>query len=150
MDWRVRTHNVSCCSWPRRHLKTSLVASRLVASRAWRPPIAEVYMHIAVANYFLLGQIGIKAPVDLTTLGKQPDKGKTAKADVIAFLKASMGFVRETYPEADRQKKVVLFKKNGTADDLLLRIVVHHHEHMGQSIAYARMNGVVPPWSGGQ
>jgi uncharacterized damage-inducible protein DinB len=122
---------------------------------SWRPApgvrsIAEVYMHIAVASYFLSGQAGIKAPVDLTTLGKQPDKSKTAKADVIAFLKASMDFVRETYPKADRQKKVVLSKKNVTADDVFLRILVHHHEHMGQSIAYARMNGIVPPWSGGQ
>jgi hypothetical protein len=63
--------------------------------------IAEVYMHIAVANYFLLGQAGIKAPVDLTTLGKQPDTSKTEKADVIGFLKASTDFVRETYPKTE-------------------------------------------------
>ena len=122
---------------------------------SWRPApgvrsIAEVYMHLGIGNYFLLGQAGIKAPIDLTSLGKQPEKSKTEKADVIAFLKASTDFVRETYPKADRQKKVVFFKRNVTADEVFLRILVHQHEHMGQSIAYARMNGVVPPWSGGQ
>lgn len=30
---------------------------------------------------------------------------------------------------------------------VLLRILVHNHEHMGQAIAYARMSGVTPPWS---
>ena len=122
---------------------------------SWRPApgvrsIAEVYMHVGIGNYLLLGQAGIKAPIDLTSLGKQPEKSKTEKADVIAFLKASTDFVRETYPKADRQKKVVFFKRNVTADEVFLRLLVHQHEHMGQSIAYARMNGVVPPWSGGQ
>jgi hypothetical protein len=28
-----------------------------------------------------------------------------------------------------------------------MRILVHMHEHLGQSIAYARMNGITPPWS---
>jgi hypothetical protein len=28
-----------------------------------------------------------------------------------------------------------------------LRILAHVNEHMGQSVAYARMNGIVPPWS---
>jgi uncharacterized damage-inducible protein DinB len=34
-----------------------------------------------------------------------------------------------------------------TVDGVMLRILVHNHEHMGQSIAYARTIGVVPPWS---
>ena len=54
---------------------------------SWRPApgvrsIAEVYMHIGIGNYYLLAQAGIKAPIDLTTLGKQPEKSKTEKADV--------------------------------------------------------------------
>jgi hypothetical protein len=82
---------------------------------SWRPApgvrsVAEVYMHLGIGNYYLLAQAGIKAPIDLTSLGKQPEKSKTEKADVIAFLKASTDFVRETYPKADRQKKVVFFK----------------------------------------
>ena len=118
---------------------------------SWRPApgvrsIGEVYMHIAVANYYLLGQTGVKS-FDLATLGKQPEKSKTAKAEVIAFLKGSHEAVRNAYQTADRTKAVVLFKKNTTIDNVFQRLLVHNHEHMGQSIAYARMNGVVPPWS---
>jgi uncharacterized damage-inducible protein DinB len=42
---------------------------------------------------------------------------------------------------------VKFFGTDTTADGILMRILVHNHEHMGQSIAYARMIGVTPPWS---
>jgi uncharacterized damage-inducible protein DinB len=121
---------------------------------SWRPAdgvrsIAEVYMHLALANHFLLRQVGIESPYDPASLGKQPEKSKTAKADVVAFLKSSFEAVRAGHAKTDRQKKVQLFKKDVTAGDVFLRILVHNHEHMGQSIAYARMNGVTPPWSAG-
>ncbi len=121
---------------------------------AWRPApgvrsIAEVYMHIAVGNYFLLGQAGIKPPIDLAALGKEPEKSVTDKAGVIKFLKESLDTVRASYATADGQKKVQLFKKDVTVDGVFLRLLAHNHEHMGQAVAYARMNGIVPPWSGG-
>jgi hypothetical protein len=34
-------------------------------------------------------------------------------------------------------------------DGMYLRIIIHDNEHMGQLVAYARMNGIVPPWSEG-
>jgi uncharacterized damage-inducible protein DinB len=119
---------------------------------AWRPApgvrsVSEVFMHLAIANHFLLSQAGVAPTFDLKTLGKEPEKSKTAKADVIAFLKGSFDAVRDGAAKVDRQRKVQLFKKDVTAGDVLLRILVHNHEHMGQMIAYARMNGVVPPWS---
>lgn len=118
----------------------------------WRPgpgvrSIAEVYMHIAIGNYLLLGQAGVKTPVDLSKMGKDPEKSITTKADVIKFLKGSFDMVRASYPSVDRTKKVQFFGRDVTAEGVLLRLLVHNHEHMGQSIAYARMNGVVPPWS---
>lgn len=121
---------------------------------SWRPApgvrsIGEVYMHIALGNHFLLAQTGVKPPFDAASLGKEPEKSKTAKADVVAFLKGSFDAVRGAYTAADRQKSVKLFGKETTADNVFLRILVHNHEHMGQSIAYARMNGVAPPWSKG-
>ena len=119
---------------------------------AWRPApgvrsIAEVYVHIAIANQFLLEQAGAKPSVDLTKLGKNPEKNITDKAAVIKFLTQSFDAVRSAYRSTDRQKKVQLFKKDVTADDVFLRILVHNNEHMGQAIAYARMNSIVPPWS---
>jgi uncharacterized damage-inducible protein DinB len=122
---------------------------------AWRPAagvrsIAEVYMHIGVGNHFLLSQAGAKPSVDLTTLGKEPEKSVTDKTAVIKFLKDSFDAVRSGYQSADRQKKAQLFKKDVTVGDIFLRILVHNHEHMGQAIAYARMNGIAPPWSAGR
>jgi uncharacterized damage-inducible protein DinB len=117
----------------------------------WRPApgvrsISEVYMHIAIGNYWLLGQAG--APnAEMTKLPKDPEKSVTAKTDVIDWLKRSQEAVKSAYQSADRQKKVQFFGKDAVADGIFLRILVHNNEHMGQSIAYARMNGIVPPWS---
>ena len=122
---------------------------------SWRPApgvrsVSEVFMHLAIANHFLLAQAGVTPSFDLKTLGKDPEKSKTAKDEVIAFLKSSYEPLRTNYPTTDKQKKVTLFgKKEVTADGVFTRILVHNHEHMGQMIAYARMNGVVPPWSKG-
>ncbi len=117
----------------------------------WRPgpgvrSISEVYMHIAIGNFWLLGQAGVPSP-ELTKLPKDPEKSVTAKADVIKWLKASQEAVSKGYQGADRQKQVQFFGKTASADGVFLRILAHNSEHMGQSIAYARMNGIVPPWS---
>ncbi|HLJ51312.1 MAG TPA: DinB family protein [Bryobacteraceae bacterium] len=119
----------------------------------WRPragvrSVSEVYMHLAIANYYLMGQAGAKIPADIAAkLKPDTEKGVTAKADVIQWLKDSQEFVRSNYANLDKQKKVKFFGKDTTADGILLRILVHENEHMGQSVAYARMIGVVPPWS---
>src|ERR1041385_5583421 len=120
---------------------------------SWRPAagvrsVSEVYMHIAIGNYFLLGQAGAKVPPEVTAkLKPDTEKAVIAKADVIQWLKDSQDAVRENYGRIDRQKKVKFFGTDTTADGILMRILVHNHEHMGQSIAYARMIGVTPPWS---
>jgi hypothetical protein len=31
--------------------------------------------------------------------------------------------------------------------DVIYLMIVHNHEHLGQTIAYARLNGVTPPWT---
>lgn len=48
---------------------------------------------------------------------------------------------------ADLQRKVHIADRDATVDGMYLRIIVHANEHMGQLVAYARMTGVVPPWS---
>ena len=121
---------------------------------AWRPApevrsTAEVYMHVAVGNHLLLKQAGVESPVDLTKMGEDPEKSITDKAAVIAFLEASFDAVRKGRSSADMQKKVKPFGLPETAvENVFLRILVHNHEHMGQAIAYARMSGIAPPWSG--
>jgi DinB superfamily len=133
---------------------TELAEATPVEKFSWRPApgvrsTSEVYMHIALGNYFLLGHAGVKVPIDLSKLPKDPEKSISAKAEVIKFLRDSLDTVRTSYPTADRAKKVQFFGRDATADGVFLRILVHNHEHMGQAIAYARMSGVVPPWSTG-
>ena len=119
----------------------------------WRPApgvrsIGEVFMHVAAGNYFLCTFFGAKPPagVDLRGLEKEGgDKAKTVDA-----LKKSFEHVHAAIaavPDADLEKPVKLFDHDGTYREAFLLIATHDHEHLGQSIAYARMSGVTPPWS---
>jgi uncharacterized damage-inducible protein DinB len=118
----------------------------------WRPEpgvrsISEIYVHVAVGNFWLLEQAGVTMPDGLSKLPDKPEKSITDKAEVLKWLQASFEAVRKGYQSADRQKKVQFFGEETTSDHVFLRILVHNHEHMGQAIAYARTNAIVPPWS---
>jgi len=120
---------------------------------AWRPApgvrsTSEVYMHIAQANFYLLSVTGPAMPSDAES--DSLEKTVTLKADVIAFLKRSLDAVKTARAQlkpGELQRKVKIEGKEVTVDGMYLRILVHDNEHMGQLIAYARMTGVVPPWS---
>ena len=119
---------------------------------AWRPAAgvrstSEVYMHIVRANFLMVNSIGPKMPADFKD---GMDKTVTSKADVIRWLKRSLDAVKEARAAetpADMQRKTKFFTVDTTVDSVFLRIIVHNNEHMGQLVAYARMTGVVPPWS---
>ena len=119
---------------------------------SWRPApgvrsTSEVYMHIAEANFYLLSVTGPKMPADMK---EGMDKSVTTKADVISWLKRSLDAVKQAHlavTSKDLQRKVHIADRDATVDGMYLRIIVHANEHMGQLIAYARMFGVVPPWS---
>jgi uncharacterized damage-inducible protein DinB len=121
----------------------------------WRPApgvrsTSEVYMHIALANFYLLSVTGPPMPPDIKS--EDMEKTVTSKADVIAFLKRSLVAVKTARAQlkpGDIQRHVKIMNKDVTVDGMYLRIIVHDNEHMGQLIAYARMNGIVPPWSTG-
>lgn len=53
----------------------------------------------------------------------------------------------ESNTASDLQRKVKVNNRDPTVEGMYLRILVHDNEHMGQLVAYARMNGIVPPWS---
>jgi uncharacterized damage-inducible protein DinB len=122
---------------------------------AWRPAqgvrsVSEVYMHIALANFYLLGVTGPRMPAEI----KSNDMEKTVntKPQVIDWLKRSLDAVKTAHANlkpGDLQRKVKINGRDATVDGMYLRIIVHANEHMGQLVAYARMNGIVPPWSKG-
>jgi uncharacterized damage-inducible protein DinB len=120
---------------------------------AWRPgpgvrSTSEVFMHIAMANFYLLSITGPPMPADLKSADME--KTVTAKPEVIEWLKRSLEAVkmaRASLKPGDLQRKVKVFGRDATVDGMYLRIIVHANEHMGQLVAYARMNGITPPWS---
>jgi uncharacterized damage-inducible protein DinB len=137
------------------HVSTQLVALAEATPAdkfAWRPApgvrsTSEVYMHIVTANYFMLGLIDQKPPSDLK---KDMAKTVTSKTEVIGWLKRSLDAVKKahlTVTPAGLERKVRVGDTDTTAAGIYLRIIVHNNEHMGQLVAYARMTGVVPPWS---
>jgi uncharacterized damage-inducible protein DinB len=120
---------------------------------AWRPApgvrsMSEVYMHVALANFYLLSVTGPKMPTEIRS--NDMEKKVTAKAEVIDWLKRSLDAVKTAHAglkSENLQRKVKINDRDATVDGMYLRIIVHANEHMGQLIAYARMNGIVPPWS---
>lgn len=119
---------------------------------AWRPApgvrsTSEVYMHIVLANFYLLSVTGPKMPADLK---EDAEKTITSKPEVISWMKRSLQAVKEAHlaePAKDLQRKVHIADRDATVDGMYLRIIIHANEHMGQLVAYARMTGVVPPLS---
>ena len=119
----------------------------------WRPSadvrsFAEVFLHVAAANYNLYKLIGTPPPTGLDV--KNLEKFTTDKTKVIATVKDSFAHARKaitSVPDADLEKSMDWFGGKNTERGILLFIVRHAAEHQGQLIAYARFIGVVPPWT---
>lgn len=133
-----------------------------VEKYGWRPgpgvrSISEVFVHIAGGNQLLLKLVNGTTNTTMTedfkkTIQSNADREKTVaeKAAVIALMKRSFDEVREALArttDADLNRDVDFFGRKTTVRGVFLIIGNHASEHMGQSIAYARMNGIVPPWS---
>lgn len=123
---------------------------------AWRPAagvrsVAEVLLHVATANYGLAPRLGGQLPAGVNVQGLE--RSTTDKAEVIRHLRAAFAHFRatvEAFPESGAERMVPFFgPPQITARHFLYFNADHNGEHLGQLIAYARMNGVTPPWSGG-
>jgi len=123
---------------------------------SWRPAkdvrsAGEVYMHVAAANFGIPGFMGVKPPegFDFNTF----EKSQTKKADIQKTLKDSFAHVEKAWmdtPESDLDTQIDLMGRKMTKRAAFLLLLSHMHEHLGQSIAYARSNDVVPPWTAAQ
>ena len=118
----------------------------------WQPAegvrsVREVILHLASANYYIASGLGIAIPEDIDMQGVEQITGKE---NVIAALNKSFEFIKEKLnqiPSSEFEKEVDLgFMKTSKLSAMLI-ILDHSGEHKGQLIAYARSNGVVPPWS---
>jgi uncharacterized damage-inducible protein DinB len=120
---------------------------------SWRPApdvrsFAEVFLHVAAANYNLYKLVGTPPPAGFDVKGFE--KSTTDKAKVIATLRDSFAHAKKAItamPDADLDKGLDWFGGKNTQRGILLFIVRHAAEHLGQSIAYARFVSIVPPWT---
>jgi len=115
----------------------------------WKPgqgvrSVGDVFNLIIKENGMLVGVLsgtpnaGAK-PAPIT----DPEKLQEAlKTSYLNLQKAITGL-----SDNDLQTTVKLFGRDWTKQDAVMHILEDQHEHLGQSIAYARSNGVVPPWS---
>lgn len=119
----------------------------------WSPdgeamPVAQVYMHIARYNFlYPEWALGIASPddIDLDTMEEITDK-----EEVLDLLQRSVNHVRESISGLSKEKleaSTELYGRTVSGWAVLYQLQTHMSEHVGQSIAYARMNKVTPPWS---
>jgi uncharacterized damage-inducible protein DinB len=120
---------------------------------SWRPAegvrsVSELFLHISAANYNIPTMMG--AAHNASTEQKDFEKSATDKAKIIEQLNQSFGHaisVVQGMSNADFAKPEKKLGPDANDGDVVYLLVTHAHEHLGQSIAYARMNGVVPPWT---
>lgn len=130
-------------------LANALPAGKLT----WRPSadsrsFAELFLHVAGERYGILGMMGATAPADFN--GKTFEKSTTDKAQIVAELNRSWDFAQKAIngmSNADFAKLLPKLGPQANAGDVVYILVGDAHEHLGQAVAYARENGVVPPWT---
>jgi uncharacterized damage-inducible protein DinB len=119
---------------------------------SWRPAanvrsVSEVLMHVTGGNYSILTFAGVQPSKQLPP---NAEKAVTDKAQIATMLKESFDHVRAAIrkvPDADLDKPATMFGQQTTVRNVYFTTVSHVHEHLGQLIAYARSNGITPPWS---
>jgi uncharacterized damage-inducible protein DinB len=112
----------------------------------------EVFMHVASGNYGLgSAAFGFEPPANYNL--NTYEKSLTKKADIVVALKASFKSMEDGFaavPDDGWDKPVTLPFMKSTVLGTSLLLLSHVHEHLGQSIAYARGAGIVPPWTAAQ
>ena len=119
----------------------------------WRPSsdsrsFAEVFLHVAGERYFILGLMGAAPPPGFD--GKTFEKSTTDKAKIVEELNKSWDYTQKTIQgmaNADYAKLLPKLGPDANEGDVIYILVADAHEHLGQLVAYARVNGIVPPWT---
>lgn len=77
------------------------------------------------------------------------EKSMTAKADLVAAIKASTAYCARAYAQADAATRRELTMFGATHNRLwaLVTNAAHDDEHYGNIVTYLRINGIVPPSS---
>jgi len=132
---------------------TRLAEAMPAEKYTWRPAegvrsVGEVFTHIIAANYGVARALGTAPPAGFDP--KAISALSADKAKVLQALKDSFAHFRSAIAalnDADADKPQKMFNRQTTLRGSFIMITGHFGEHLGQSIAYARVNGVVPPWT---
>jgi uncharacterized damage-inducible protein DinB len=136
------------------HKKFVDLATAVPADKySWRPAegvrsIGEVFLHISAANYNIPHLMDTPLPAGFDA--KTFEKSTTDKAQIIDALNKSFDSAHNAIAamsNADFNKPLPKLGPDANYGDVIYILVTHAHEHLGQSIAYARVNGIVPPWT---
>jgi uncharacterized damage-inducible protein DinB len=119
----------------------------------WRPSadsrsFAEVFLHVVGERYGILGLMGATPPAGFDR--KTFEKSTTDRARIVDELNKSWEFTQKTIngmTNADFAKLLPKLGPQANAGDVVYILVADAHEHLGQIVAYARVNGIVPPWT---
>jgi uncharacterized damage-inducible protein DinB len=136
---------------------TQLAQSIPADKFTWRPEagvrsVSELFLHVAAANYNI--------PTMMTGTAADPDfqkdgyeKSTTDRTKIVDQLNKSFAYAIaavQKMSNADFAKAEKKLGPDANDGDVIYILVTHNHEHLGQSIAYARVNGVTPPWTEAQ
>jgi uncharacterized damage-inducible protein DinB len=119
----------------------------------WRPSddsrsFAEVFLHVAGERYGILKLMGTAPPAGFD--GKTFEKSTTDRTRIVEELNKSWDFTQKAIngmSNADFARLLPELGPQANAGDVIYILVSDAHEHLGQSVAYARENGIVPPWT---
>jgi uncharacterized damage-inducible protein DinB len=131
----------------------ALAAAMPAEKYTWKPsepsmPVGHVYAHIARYNFwYLTSEMKLAAApgIQLDTIEAMRNKDQ-----IVALLRRSRDFVRQSVgamSAAQLDASTTLYGRAAPQWAVLVQLVAHMNEHLGQSIAYARTNNIAPPWS---
>ena len=109
---------------------------------------AQIFLHVAEANYMLVSFLKGENPK-----GEQGnlEKSTTDKKEIAKILSESFTAVNDKAatltPDDLNKMSQTPFGMEMSTRNFMISLLNHAHEHLGQAIAYARINGITPPWS---
>src|SRR6187549_3280067 len=135
--------------------QVSQLAQAIPADKyAWSPEpgvrsVAQVCAHIISANYFFASKLGAKIPdgVKMETLEKDLKTKEAIASELKRSYETVIAAVKNTKDAALPTKVEFPFPGEYTSMSAIFIVVGHSNEHLGQLIAYSRMNEIAPPWS---
>ncbi len=123
--------------------------------------VSEVLAHVAAGNFFLLAHVGVPLPPELypalpaagpervlaiIAVNDGMERTTTDKAVILSMLKCSFELARTAAAAITEEELTRRLDEATTVRRVYLRLLSHAHEHMGQLIAYLRVNDIRAPW----